>query len=57
MLLSILAQNYLQFNNKIMQHILNPDKIDLIRETIIILFGVLARWYELRKIKRKANND
>ena len=40
-----------------MQTFLNPDKIDLIRETIIILFGVFARWYELRKIKRKSNND
>jgi hypothetical protein len=39
-----------------MQTLLNPDRIDLIRETIIILFGVFARWYELRKIKRNSNN-
>lgn len=37
-----------------MSEFLNPDKADLIRETILILFGIIARWFELRKIK---NND
>jgi hypothetical protein len=36
-----------------MQQIFNPDKHDLIRETIIIIFGLIARWIELRKFKRK----
>jgi len=39
-----------------MQNLLQPDHGDLLRETIIILFGIIARWLELRKIKRK-NND
>ena len=39
-----------------MQNLLHPDHGDLIRETIIILFGIIARWLELRKIKNK-NND
>jgi hypothetical protein len=39
-----------------MQNFLNPDHGDLIRETIIILFGIIARWIELRKLK-KQNND
>lgn len=36
-----------------MQQIFNPDQHDLIRETIIIIFGLIARWLELRKFKRK----
>jgi hypothetical protein len=39
-----------------MQELFNPDKHDLIRETIIVLFGLIARWIELRKLKKK-NND
>jgi predicted site-specific integrase-resolvase len=39
-----------------MTELFNPDKHDLIRETIMILVGLFARWYELRKIK-KQNND
>jgi hypothetical protein len=39
-----------------MENFLNPDKADLIRETILILFGIIARWIELRKLK-KQNND
>jgi hypothetical protein len=39
-----------------MSEFFNPDKADLIRETILILFGLIARFIELRKIK-KNNND
>ena len=39
-----------------MQELINPDKFDLIRETIIVLIGLLSRWFTLRKIK-KQNND
>jgi hypothetical protein len=40
-----------------MENFLNPDKADLIRETILILFGLLARWIELRKIKRNQHDQ
>jgi hypothetical protein len=36
-----------------MKELFNPDKADLIRETIIIVFGLIARWIELRKFKKK----
>jgi hypothetical protein len=39
-----------------MQNLLHPDKVDLIRETIIVLFGILARWLELRKLKKQKND-
>lgn len=39
-----------------MQNLLHPDHGDLLRETILILFGIIARWIELRKLKKK-NND
>ena len=39
-----------------MENFFNPDKADLIRETILVLFGLIARFIELRKIKKK-NND
>ena len=39
-----------------MQEILNPDKYDLIRETIIVLIGLLSRWFTLRKIKKQKND-
>ena len=39
-----------------MQEILNPDKHDLIRETIIVLIGLLSRWITLRKIKKQKND-
>jgi hypothetical protein len=39
-----------------MQEIFNPDKHDLIRETIMVIFGLIARWIELRKYKRKDND-
>ena len=40
-----------------MQEIFNPDKHDLIRETIMVIFGLIARWIELRKYKRKDNDQ
>ena len=36
-----------------MENFLNPDKADLIRETILVLFGIVLRWIELRKLKKK----
>jgi hypothetical protein len=39
-----------------MQEILIPDKHDLIRETIIVLIGLLSRWFTLRKIKKQKND-
>jgi hypothetical protein len=38
-----------------MQNFLQPDHGDLLRETILILFGLIARWIELRKLKKKEN--
>jgi hypothetical protein len=40
-----------------MKALFSLDKIDLIRETIIVLFGLVARWYELRKLKKEKLND
>jgi hypothetical protein len=40
-----------------MQNLFNPDKADLIRETILILFGLFARWMELRKIKKNKHDQ
>lgn len=39
-----------------MTELFNPDKHDLIRETIIVLIGLITRWIELRKLKKK-NDD
>ena len=39
-----------------MQELINPDKFDLIRETIIVLIGLLSRWVTLRKIKKQKND-
>jgi hypothetical protein len=39
-----------------MEEILNPDKHDLIRETIIILIGLISRWFTLRKLKNNKND-
>lgn len=39
-----------------MQELINPDKYDLIRETIIVLIGLLSRWITLRKIKKQKND-
>jgi hypothetical protein len=40
-----------------MENLFNPDKHDLIRETIMVIFGLIARWIELRKYKRKDNDQ
>ena len=34
------------------QEIINPDKADLIRESIIVIFGLIIRFFELRKRKK-----
>jgi hypothetical protein len=34
-----------------MIEIIQPDKIDLLRETIIIIVGLIIRWFEKKKIK------
>jgi hypothetical protein len=39
-----------------MEEILNPDKNDLIRETIIILIGLISRWFTLRKLKKNKHD-
>jgi hypothetical protein len=39
-----------------MENFLNPDKADLIRETFLVLFGIVLRWIELRKLKKKEND-
>jgi hypothetical protein len=39
-----------------MQNFLHPDKIDLLRETLIVLIGIIARWMELRKLKKKEHD-
>jgi hypothetical protein len=39
-----------------MQNLLHPDHGDLLRETILILFGIIARWIELRKLKKKKHD-
>jgi len=38
-----------------MQNLLQPDQSDLLRETILILFGIIVRWIELRKLKKQNN--
>lgn len=37
--------------------IFNPDKADLIREAIIVITGFVIRWLELRKLKKKKNDQ
>ena len=39
-----------------MSEFIQPDKIDLIREALIVIIGVLIRYFEKRKIK-KSNNE
>lgn len=39
-----------------MQEFFNPGTEDLIRETIIIIIGLLSRWITLRKIKKQKND-
>jgi hypothetical protein len=38
-----------------MENFLNPDKIDLIREALIVIIGVLIRYFEKKKIKKVEN--
>lgn len=40
-----------------MENLFNPDKHDLIRETIMVIIGLIARWIELRKYKRKDDDQ
>jgi len=40
-----------------MQEFLNPDKHDLIRETFLVIFGLVIRWIEIRKMKKAEKND
>lgn len=37
------------------QEIINPSTADLIRETIIIVAGLIIRFFELKKRKRKSD--
>jgi hypothetical protein len=38
-----------------MNEFIQPDKIDLLREALIIIIGVLIRYFEKRKIKKVEN--
>ena len=38
-----------------MNEFIQPDKIDLIREALIIIIGVLIRYFEKKKIKKVEN--
>lgn len=40
-----------------MEKILTPDHFDLIREAFIVLTGLIIRWFELRRIKNKEQNE
>lgn len=35
------------------QELINPSTADLIRETIIVVFGLVIRFFELKKRKEK----
>lgn len=35
------------------QELINPSTADLIRETIIVVFGLVIRFFELRKRNKK----
>ncbi len=35
-----------------MNEFIQPDKIDLLREALIIIIGVIIRYFEKRKIKK-----
>ena len=39
-----------------LEEIINPDKHDLIRETIIVLIGLISRWFTLRKLKKNKHD-
>lgn len=34
-----------------MHELIEPDKIDLLRETIIVIVGLIIRWFERKKLK------
>jgi hypothetical protein len=38
-----------------MNEFIQPDKIDLLREALIIIIGVLIRYFEKKKIKKIEN--
>jgi hypothetical protein len=38
-----------------MSEFIQPDKIDLLREALIIIIGVLIRYFEKKKIKKVEN--
>jgi len=38
-----------------MNEFIQPDKIDLFREALIIIIGVLIRYFEKKKIKKVEN--
>jgi hypothetical protein len=38
-----------------MNEFIQPDKIDLIREALIVIIGLLIRYFEKRKIKKVEN--
>jgi hypothetical protein len=38
-----------------MNEFIQPDKIDLLREALIVIIGVLIRYFEKRKIKKSTN--
>jgi hypothetical protein len=38
-----------------MSEFIQPDKIDLLREALIVIIGVLIRYFEKRKIKKASN--
>ncbi len=38
-----------------MNEFIQPDKIDLLREALIIMIGVIIRYFEKKKIKKIEN--
>ena len=38
-----------------MSEFIQPDKIDLLREALIIIIGVIIRYFEKKKIKKVEN--
>jgi hypothetical protein len=38
-----------------MNEFIQPDKIDLLREALIIIIGVIIRYFEKKKIKKVEN--
>jgi hypothetical protein len=50
----ILLEN-LPFYHKNMKQIFNPDAADLIRESFLVVFGLVLRFLELRKRKKNGS--